>query len=432
VPHMGAFADALSEAAAGLDDANASWLDAIAALQNPAEAAGSALALPPAMPQAPLMTPRSSAWPPMTPPPSSSRPPHLATPTPTGPRPSLRAVPPPMVGSAQIETPAPTPVHATMLPGSGITPMPSGRRGYSWRRIALGCASIAIAGLAMFALLQFATRQLTTDAADRSRETVVAAPTPPPPPPPQTQPSPAGEAEPLPATPSPPPPAASAPAERPKPVEMEPLPPPASTRTRPAVSRRHVRVAGRSHEAVGSSLEMPAGARDAEPRAPAPSIPEEAPASAATRSPAAPPPSAAPKPPAAPPPAAASNPPVAPTPAAVSNPAAPPPAAAPSRPAAPAAPQRLAYTDSVASRRISGEDPKIPPALRGTLQEGLAVADICVGTDGRVSDVRMLQATAALADTVRNTLATWRYQPFLSNGQPIRVCFQVRFHFSWR
>ena len=63
---------------------------------------------------------------------------------------------------------------------------------------------------------------------------------------------------------------------------------------------------------------------------------------------------------------------------------------------------------------------------------GSAVADICVGVDGRVSEVRVLQATTGMGDAVHKAALTWRYQPFTQQGRPIAVCFQMKFHFTWK
>jgi hypothetical protein len=136
-----------------------------------------------------------------------------------------------------------------------------------------------------------------------------------------------------------------------------------------------------------------------------------------------------------PPPVAVVKP--APPPAAAPAPAPPPPAAAPApkpapaaQPPAPSGPVHIPYSAYVSSRRLSGEEPRIPPALRSQIEAGSALARICVGIDGRVDSVTVLRATTGLEDPLRSAVRTWRYKPFQLQGRAVPACFEMPFAFK--
>jgi hypothetical protein len=82
----------------------------------------------------------------------------------------------------------------------------------------------------------------------------------------------------------------------------------------------------------------------------------------------------------------------------------------------------------IMAERIAGADPHLPDAvklkLRGQPEHSFS-ARICVGTDGIVSDVSVLQGIAGADDSLQETLRQWRYAP-----QPIPVCFVTQLVFS--
>jgi TonB family protein len=137
------------------------------------------------------------------------------------------------------------------------------------------------------------------------------------------------------------------------------------------------------------------------------------------------PPAVTPPPPAAPAPAPAPAPKPLPPPAVT-----PPPAARPTPPPAPTSPLHIPYSAYVSSRRISGEEPRIPPALRSQIEAGSAVARICVAVDGRVENVTVLRATTGMEDPLRQAVRTWRYRPFELKGRAVPACFEMPFAFK--
>lgn len=95
-------------------------------------------------------------------------------------------------------------------------------------------------------------------------------------------------------------------------------------------------------------------------------------------------------------------------------------------PADTTAPAPAAY--QIATERIAGADPHLPDAvkrrLRGKPEQSFS-ARICVGTDGSVADVTVLQGIAGADDSLTATLRAWRYA-----AQPIPVCFVTQLVFS--
>ena len=95
-------------------------------------------------------------------------------------------------------------------------------------------------------------------------------------------------------------------------------------------------------------------------------------------------------------------------------------------PADSTAPPPAAY--QIATERIAGADPHLPDAvkrrLRGKAEQSFS-ARICVGTDGNVADVTVLQGIAGADESLTATLRAWRYAT-----QPIPVCFVTQLVFS--
>jgi TonB family protein len=128
--------------------------------------------------------------------------------------------------------------------------------------------------------------------------------------------------------------------------------------------------------------------------------------------------------------------PVAKMPVAGTNPSTTPPPAAPqAAPAAPAAKAEtprttLPYSSYISSHRIAGAEPKPTAALRSQVAEAHVLAHICVGTDGSVTDVRIVRASPGFEDPVKQAVTFWRYRPFMSQGHAIPVCFDMPFEFK--
>lgn len=79
----------------------------------------------------------------------------------------------------------------------------------------------------------------------------------------------------------------------------------------------------------------------------------------------------------------------------------------------------------------------VPPVLpyRKTATKGTPVLEVIIGTDGRVSEVRILQSfdpswpegDAALIQAVRQ----WRYEPTIVDGKAIPLCTKITMSVEW-
>jgi hypothetical protein len=70
-------------------------------------------------------------------------------------------------------------------------------------------------------------------------------------------------------------------------------------------------------------------------------------------------------------------------------------------------------------------DPSLPPQARKGRGEKVFFAKICVGRDGRVFRVEVLQGIPGADEEMKNTILQWRYKP-----QPVDICFPSRWIFS--
>ena len=161
------------------------------------------------------------------------------------------------------------------------------------------------------------------------------------------------------------------------------------------------------------------------PPAPAPAAAlKTAPAPAPLKTAPAPTPVAAAAP--APAPAPSTTPPASHTPSF----AAPPPAAPAPAPKA-AAPPVVPYGAFIASHKLAGEEPHLPPSLRSSLAETQALARACIAADGHVDDVRVLRSPSASADeAIRSALRGWRFRPFMLQGKAAPLCFDLPISFK--
>ena len=88
-----------------------------------------------------------------------------------------------------------------------------------------------------------------------------------------------------------------------------------------------------------------------------------------------------------------------------------------------AAPSKIHVKSAIMSgQKISGENPKYPPDARAKKIQGAVVLDVIIGKDGAVENIRVQKTPAeSLAKSAVEAVRTWRYRPYLLNGDPIEV-----------
>jgi TonB family protein len=76
---------------------------------------------------------------------------------------------------------------------------------------------------------------------------------------------------------------------------------------------------------------------------------------------------------------------------------------------------------------------KLPPSLARAGMKLAAVVRICVSPQGTVSDVRLLKSADPMVDAqIPEVLHTWRYRPYLVDGQPAPFCYVQQYEIAPR
>jgi protein TonB len=76
---------------------------------------------------------------------------------------------------------------------------------------------------------------------------------------------------------------------------------------------------------------------------------------------------------------------------------------------------------------------EFPPELKVPGNRAWAMVKVCAGRDGQVEVVTFLKSAHPLLDErIRMAIRTWRYRPYLVNGQPVPVCTNVHYEMTAR
>ena len=94
--------------------------------------------------------------------------------------------------------------------------------------------------------------------------------------------------------------------------------------------------------------------------------------------------------------------------------------------ATPAPARRIAVSAGViAGRKIGGDDVRYPLVARQQRVQGTVVLGVTIAADGTVKDLKVISGPMLLQDSAFQAVTTWRYKPFLLNGEPVEVMTQV-------
>jgi protein TonB len=74
--------------------------------------------------------------------------------------------------------------------------------------------------------------------------------------------------------------------------------------------------------------------------------------------------------------------------------------------------------------------PKYPEDARNHRIQGTVLVDVIVGTNGKVTDTKLVFGHPALAKVTVDAIRKWKFKPYLLNGNPIEVETQVTMNFS--
>ena len=72
--------------------------------------------------------------------------------------------------------------------------------------------------------------------------------------------------------------------------------------------------------------------------------------------------------------------------------------------------------------RISGDNPTYPPEARKKKIQGTVVLDTTISKEGAIEDLHLVKTPdPSLAESAMKAVRTWRYRPYLLNGEPVAV-----------
>jgi TonB family protein len=81
-------------------------------------------------------------------------------------------------------------------------------------------------------------------------------------------------------------------------------------------------------------------------------------------------------------------------------------------------------------RLIHRVEPEYPAAARLRRLEGAVTLRAIVAEDGTLQKVGLISGNPALAEAAAEAVGHWRYEPYSSNGQPVRVPIQITVEFK--
>ena len=87
------------------------------------------------------------------------------------------------------------------------------------------------------------------------------------------------------------------------------------------------------------------------------------------------------------------------------------------------APNKLHVSaQEMSGNRISGDNPTYPPEARKKKIQGAVVLDAIIDKDGAIKDLHVVKTpNKSLSDSALKAVRTWRYRPYLLNGEPVEV-----------
>ena len=90
----------------------------------------------------------------------------------------------------------------------------------------------------------------------------------------------------------------------------------------------------------------------------------------------------------------------------------------------------------MASQGVSGGalerkvQPIYPPEARSARLQGTVVLQVVIDEAGGVQNLRTVSGDAVLAGAAIDAVRQWRYQPYLLNGQPVKMPIQITINFT--
>jgi periplasmic protein TonB len=85
-------------------------------------------------------------------------------------------------------------------------------------------------------------------------------------------------------------------------------------------------------------------------------------------------------------------------------------------------PRKLAISCGVIQgRKLSGTDPRYPAIAIAAHVQGTIVLAAIISRTGAIENLRLVSGPLMLAPAAEDAVRTWRYRPYLLNGEPVEV-----------
>ncbi len=84
----------------------------------------------------------------------------------------------------------------------------------------------------------------------------------------------------------------------------------------------------------------------------------------------------------------------------------------------------------IQGNKLGGMTPQYPAIAKEQKIEGTVVLQVAISTEGVVEEVTPVSGPPALRDAAVEAVKTWRYKPYLLNGNPVEVESQVNVAFK--
>jgi protein TonB len=94
------------------------------------------------------------------------------------------------------------------------------------------------------------------------------------------------------------------------------------------------------------------------------------------------------------------------------------------------APKKLMISSGVmAGNKVSGVAPQYPVIAREARIEGTVVLSATISKNGAIENLHVISGPAMLTSAAEHAVRTWRYRPYLLNGEPVEVETKVYVNF---
>lgn len=94
--------------------------------------------------------------------------------------------------------------------------------------------------------------------------------------------------------------------------------------------------------------------------------------------------------------------------------------------------KKLAISSGVmAGNRLSGVEPRYPAIARAARVQGTVVLSATISRSGAIENLRVVSGPPLLTSAAEEAVRTWRYRPYLLNGEPVEVETTVNVVFNF-